>query len=141
MSFVVRVSQTSGVVAALFLAVTVPNDPAHAEQTSSSQFAPVTTPGFDVNALKTPRAPAPTEVGKLKNDRQAASPSGFELPKGMDVGSYKLDFNANHTTAVTAPHMNMDSGETANLSNMAPGKRNESVLPNYFGFKLSAPTH
>lgn len=141
MGVVERVAQTSGIVAALFMASAAPNYVAQAEPTTSSQFAPVATPGFDVNALKTPRAPAPTEVGKLKNERQASGPSGFELPKGMDVGSYKLDFNANHTTAITAPRFNMDSGETANLSNLAPGKRNESILPNYFGFKLSAPTH
>ena len=115
----------------------------HAQQpvAPSSQFAPIETPKFDPDLLKPPQVALSPNVDKFKTDKADKAAPGWTVPKGIDVGKYQLQFDANHTSAVTAPRMDMDSGESSNLSKIAPGRREEPVLPNYFGLKLSAPTH
>jgi len=127
---------------AVIAALGAPNG-AHAQQPAapSSQFAPIEPPKFDPDLLKPPQAALHTDADKFKMDKADNAAPGWTLPKGIDVGKYQLQFDANHTSAVTAPRMDMDSGESSNLSKIAPGRREEPVLPNYFGLKLSAPTH
>jgi hypothetical protein len=129
--------------AVLIAAIGALNKAAHAQQAAapSAQFAPIETPKFDPDLLKPPHAALSTDVDKFRTDKSGNAAAGWTLPKGIDVGKYQLQFDANHTSAVTAPRMDMDSGESSNLSKIAPGRREEPVLPNYFGLKLSAPTH
>lgn len=139
--------QRGGIIAAFFvlffvLAAFSQRDVAYAQTaTPPSAFAPVPTPLIDPDMLKPPQAPLRVDVDKFKTDKSSKAATGWSAPKVMDLGTYQLRLDANHTSAVTAPRFDMDSGESANLSKVAPGKRQESVLPNYFGFKLSAPTN
>ena len=131
-----------GVIAVVFvLTAFAPNNSAQAQSAPPSAFAPVPTPLIDPDLLKPPQAPLHVDVDKFKSDRSAKAVPAWSIPKGIDLGTYQLQFDANHTSAVRASRIDMDSGEAANLSKIAPGKRQESALPNYFGFKLSAPTH
>ena len=80
-------------------------------------------PGFDALDMGTPKAlPPPT------------------LPNKVDLGKYDLEFKASHSKDVN-PRTGFDSGEKANLSNSAFGRKSDSAMPNYFGLKLSAPTN
>lgn len=135
-----------GIIAAFFvlfflLAAFSQRDVAHAQTTPPSAFAPVPTPLIDPDMLKPPQAPLRADVDKFKTDKSSKAATGWSAPKVMDLGTYQLHLDANHTSAVTAPRFDMDSGESANLAKVAPGRRQEPVLPNYFGFKLSAPTN
>ena len=130
-----------GLIAVVFVLTAFAPNSAQAQAALPSAFAPVATPLIDPDFLKPPQAPLRVDANKFNADRSAKGVSGWSIPRGIDLGTYQLQFDANHTSAVRAPRIDMDSGESANLSKIAPGKRQESALPNYFGFKLSAPTH
>jgi hypothetical protein len=130
-----------GVIAVIFVLTAFAPNSAQAQAALPSAFAPVATPLIDPDLLKPPQAPPRVDADKFNADRSAKGVSAWSSPRGIDLGTYQLQFDANHTSAVRAPRIDMDSGESANLSKIAPGKRQESALPNYFGFKLSAPTH
>jgi hypothetical protein len=108
-------------------------------QTGQSPFAPVETPAYSPEPAKSPKAAAPdgADAAKLKTPDQPAS--GAKLPNQVELGKYKLQFNAGHTSDVV-PRTGLDSGETSNLSKVAPGRKEESAAPDYFGLKLSTPT-
>jgi hypothetical protein len=132
----------NGIIAAFFVLTALAlGNSAQADPMPTNSFAPVETPKIDADLLKPPQTARQADIDKFQTDRSDKAATRWTAPKVIDLGTYQLQFDANHTSAITAPHFDMDSGENANLSNLAPGKRNESILPNYFGFKLSAPTH
>jgi len=108
-------------------------------QQSPSPFAPVETPSYDLDALKTPQAPPSNGVYKI-NPKSGETKPALEIPKGVDLGKSRLEFNAGRIRDVNAPGINIDSGETSNLSKVLPGQKQDRVLPDYFGLKLSTPT-
>ncbi len=121
-----------------------PNGAAQAQQqpgTPASQFAPVATPMIDPDSLKTPKAPLRADPEKFKLDKSGKAATELEIPKGIDLGKFQLEFDAKHTTDITKPGLAIDSGETSNLSKVLPGQKKEPVLPDYFGLKLRIPTH
>ncbi len=108
---------------------------------SQSKFAPVEVPDYDVDSLKTqktPKATIPDSAGQAKVKAPDQAASGTKLPTQVDLGKYKLDFKAGHTSDV-APRTGFDSGETSNLSKIT-GQKSQTATPDYFGLKLSAPT-
>lgn len=108
---------------------------------TTTQFAPVATPTIDPDWLKVPNAAAGTDAYKFKLDKTGPAAQPPAIPKGFDLGNYQFNFDTRHTRDVVAPGMATDSGEKSNLSKVAPGPKQNSVLPNYFGLKLSVPTH
>ena len=101
-------------------------------------LAPITQPDFDTNYLKSP----PAAHKPLPNTAEAGSEAtGLKIPKGLGLGKYQLDFDAKHSTEAAKSGVTMDSGEAANLSKVVPGQKQVKALPNYFGLKLSTPTH
>ena len=74
---------------------------------------------------------------KLADDNAVARRVALE---GSDVGKPRLDLDVRRTQDVTAPGLDIDSGERSNLSKVVPGQRPDQVLPDYFGLKLTAPT-
>ncbi len=117
-----------------------PINAAQAQQ-PASPFAPVATPTLGPDALKIPLTPPHTDVNRFKPDGSAKAGTEWAIPKTIDLGSSKLDFDAKHTFEVTKPGVGVDSGELSNLSRVAPGRRQEPALPDYFGLKLRIPTN
>lgn len=105
----------------------------------SSQFAPLEPPILDPDLLKLPSPAHDDSAGKFKVDRSDKAATGFTVPNRVDLGKYELEFKAGHSSDLY-PRTGLDSGETANLSKVAPRQKSESALPNYFGLKLRAPT-
>jgi len=104
-----------------------------------SKFAPLKTPSLDSDALKPPPGAADASLARPKLEESGKEPPPLKLPTQVDLGKFDLQFKAGQTSDVTS-RTGFDSGETSNLSKIRPGK-SESVTPNYFGLKLTAPTH
>jgi hypothetical protein len=105
---------------------------------ATSKFAPIKAPSLTPDMLKAPAESLDTgnPPPKLKSsDKDLPAP---KLPTDVNLGKYDLKFQAGQTSDVT-PRTGFDSGELANIESILPGKP-ESVVPNYFGLKLSAPT-
>jgi hypothetical protein len=114
---------------------------AHAQTTAESKiFAPISPPTFDADLLKTPQAAAPPDAASLKIEKSGNAAPAPSLPKGFDLGKYQLEFDSKNSRDAAKSGLVTDSGETANLSKLVPGQKQDPVLPNYFGLKLSAPT-
>jgi hypothetical protein len=126
----------AGLAALVILAANV----AHAQTAAESKiFAPISPPIFDADLLKTPQAAPPLDAASLKNEKSGkAAPA---LPKGFDLGKYQLEFDAKNSRDAAKSGLTTDSGEAANLSKLVPGQKQDRVLPNFFGLKLSTPTH
>jgi hypothetical protein len=107
-------------------------------QQPASPFAPVETPTINPEALKPPAPKA--DVDRSQFDKASKDQPALKVPNRVDLGTYELKFNAGRTSDVN-PRTGLDSGETSNLQQVRPGQKPESVTPNYFGLKLSAPTH
>lgn len=107
--------------------------------TPTSPFAPIETPTVNPEMFKTPQTPPSADAPKIKPDKSADAAPAIAIPNGIDLGKSKLQFDAKHTSAVTAPGVSTDSGETSNLSKVMPGETQDKVLPDYFGFKLITP--
>jgi hypothetical protein len=105
-----------------------------------SPFAPVETPSYDLDALKMPQAPPSTGAYKINPKPGEAKPA-LGIPNGLDLGKSRIEFNASRTRDVNAPGVNIDSGETSNLSKVMQGQKQDGAMPNYFGLKLSTPMH
>jgi hypothetical protein len=103
--------------------------PVHAQQP---------TPAIDADALKLPKSTAPAAAVQLPNDSNKEAPAKLKTPS-IDLGNYDLKLDAGKTSDVN-PRTGFDSGETSNLSKINRGKQ-DSVAPDYFGLKLSVPTH
>jgi hypothetical protein len=125
--------------AIVVLAALWPAGRACAQNNAPSPFTPVETPTYDTAPAKTPKTTVPDTgtAAKLKQTNQSGS--GIKLPNKVELGKYQLQFNAGRTSDVS-PHTGYDSGETSNLSKVAPGQKEESAAPDYFGLKLSTPT-
>jgi hypothetical protein len=109
--------------------------------TDPSVFTPIETPAFDLDQWKTYQTPPSADAFKIKPHDSGKAPAALPIPKSVDLGKSRIEFNASHTSEVTAPGVAIDSGETSNLSKSVPGKRQEKIVPNYFGFTLSRPLH
>ncbi|HEY5379549.1 MAG TPA: hypothetical protein VIJ78_08430 [Pseudolabrys sp.] len=109
--------------------------------TDPSIFTPIETPAINPDKWKTYQTPPSADGYKIKPSETGSGATAPLIPKGIDLGKSRIEFNANHTSAVTAPGGAIDSGETSNLSGSVPGKRQETAAPNYFGFTLSRPMH
>jgi hypothetical protein len=125
---------TLGCSAGLARAETIP-------ATDPSIFNPIETPTINPDQWKTYQTPPSADGYKIKPNETGGGATAPLIPKGIDLGKSRIEFNANHTSAVTAPGGAIDSGETSNLSGSVPGKRQETAAPNYFGFTLSRPMH
>jgi len=112
---------------------------ASAQQPASSPFAPVPTPEFD---LTVPRAPKtqPYDSSKFKIDRDSKDAPAAALPKSIELGNSHLQFRALHSSDVNKADLPVENGITGNLSTIIPGQRQETTMPNFFGFRLSTPT-
>jgi hypothetical protein len=109
--------------------------------TDPSIFTPVETPTINLDQWKTYQTPPSGDAFKIKPHDSGKDTKTLPIPKGIDLGKSRLEFNASHTSEVTAPGVAIDSGETSNLSNTVQGKRQEKTAPNYFGFTFSRPMH
>lgn len=103
-----------------------------------SPFAPIESPNVDPDTFTKPQAAPPAGADKLNPGTNAPA---LAIPKSVDLGKSRLDFDVSHTSTITAPGVAIDSGETANLSKTLPGQKQETTLPNYFGLRISTPTH
>jgi hypothetical protein len=110
---------------------------AHAQQ-STSPFAPVEAPSLNPDALTPP--PPKANVDRSQFDKSSKDQPALKAPNSVDLGTYQLKFNAGRSSDVN-PRTGLDSGETSNLQQVRPGQKTESATPNYFGLKLSTPTH
>lgn len=111
--------------------------PVHAQQYPPSHFKPVVPTPIDPGALKLPKPGFPDDAPKTP-DRGKDAPARLKTPS-VNLGKYDLQLDAGKTSDVN-PRTGLDSGETSNLSKVTRG-RSEGVAPDYFGLKLSVPTH
>jgi hypothetical protein len=107
--------------------------------TPASQFAPVAPPRFDADSLKTPLASPHADSKTFNSDKSDKAETKLEIPRRIDLGKSQLEFDARHTTDVISPNVAIDSGESSNLSKVTPARKQEPVLPDYFGLKLKMP--
>lgn len=108
------------------------------ERAADSKFAPVKAPTLTPDMLKIPDVPdASGPAPKL--DATGKPLPAPKLPTDVNLGKYDLQFKAGQTSDVN-PRSGYDSGELSNMEKIRPDK-SESAAPNYFGLKLSAPTH
>jgi hypothetical protein len=118
--------------------------PARAESTQATDpsiFTPIETPTINPDTWKTYQTPPSADTYKIEPSETGKGAKALPIQKGIDLGKSRIEFNASHTSTVTAPGVAIDSGETSNLSGSVPGKRQETAAPNYFGFTLSRPMH
>jgi len=108
-------------------------------QQATSPYAPVETPTINPEMLKTPQPALESEPKKLKTNLDTDAPA-LTAPKGIDIGKSKLDIDVKNSDA-TKRGLVPDSGETSNLTKSAPGLKRDPTLPDYFGLKITAPTH
>lgn len=107
---------------------------------TSSPFAPVPAPEFDLALPQTPKTHT-YDSGKFKIDRDSKETPAVALPKSIDLGNSHLQFQAMHSSDVNKADLPVENGITGNLSTIIPGQRQETPMPNFFGFRLSTPTH
>ena len=112
--------------------------PVWAQQNPPSQFKPIVPTPIDPEALKMPKPALPADTAPPAPEADKDAAAKLKAPS-IDLGKYDLKFDAGKTSDVN-PRTGFDSGETSNLSKVTPGKT-EGVTPNYFGLKLSVPTH
>jgi hypothetical protein len=105
-----------------------------------SAFAPIESPNVDPDAFTNQRARPGMDANKVDTDKSGKAAPALAIPKAIDLVGSHLGFEVDHTTARTAPGAATDSGETSNLSKTIPGQKQDGVLPDYFGLKLSTPT-
>lgn len=106
----------------------------HAQQPAAPKAA---APKLDAEALRIPDSIHDTGATKIDRTQKTLLPPS--PPNKVDLGKYDLEFRARHSTEIN-PRSGFDSGEKANLSNTAVGRKSDPALPNYFGLKLSTPT-
>jgi hypothetical protein len=110
--------------------------PVHAQQYPPSQFQPVAPTPIDPEALKMPKLGLPGDTHEADSSKDA--PARLKAPS-VNFGKYDLQLDAGKTRDVN-PRTGLDSGETSNLSTVTRD-RSEGVTPDYFGLKLTVPTH
>lgn len=108
----------------------------HAQQQAAPKAKAA--PKLDAEALRIPDSIHDTGAKRIDKTPKVLPPPS--LPTKVDLGTYDLEFKASDTKDVN-PRTGYDSGEKANLSNTAIGRKSDPALPNYFGLKLSAPTN
>lgn len=106
---------------------------------TSSPFAPVPTPEFDLTLPKAPTT-QPYDTGKFKIDRDSRNAPAAALPKSIELGNSHLQFLAKRSSDVNKADLPVENGITGNLSTIIPGQRQETPMPNFFGLRLSTPT-
>ncbi len=109
-------------------------------QQPPTQFQPITRPPLTPDLLTVPHAAPDAGTNTFTMDKRQGAAQPLRVPKGFDLGNYQFNFDARRTKDVVVPGVTTDSGEKSNLSTVT-GPKQESAVPNYFGFKLSVPTH
>ena len=104
-----------------------------------SPFAPVPTPEFNLDLSKAPKTQA-YGPGKFKVDGESKAAPAMAPAKDADSGKSQLQFLAKHSNDVNKADLPVENGITGNLSTIIPGQRQETLAPNFFGFRLSTPT-
>jgi hypothetical protein len=102
---------------------------------ASSPFKPIKAPSLDPDIYKAPpKGDGPT----LKSGKEQQKPF---RPNRIEVGKYQIELNAGHAkdfASGTGPI----SGGSADPSAPNPTQNNKnSVVPDYFGLKVSTPIH
>lgn len=116
-------------------------DAVRAQQAATpSPFQPIETPTLNPEMLKTPQPSPHAGADGTNFDKSSKEQPGLKLPNRVDIGKYELQFKTGRTRDITTRE-GIDSGETSNLSATIPGQKQNQPLPDYFGLKLSAPTH
>lgn len=105
----------------------------------SQIFAPISPPLFGSDLLRTPQAPPP-DAASLKVEKSSKAAPAPALPS-VGLGNYQLKFDAKNSRDAAKSGLATDSGESANLGRLGRGQKPDPVLPNFFGLKLSTPTH
>jgi hypothetical protein len=111
--------------------------PVGAIHAQESPFKPIETPTLDPGTFKAPNAGLEKTPALDKPGSEQPKP---RLPNHVELGKYDLEVTAGHTKDI-AVQDGLDSGEAANLSKIMPAAKQDQVLPDYFGVKLSAPVH
>ena len=110
----------------------------NAQQPAPPNVKAAPVPKLDADALKTPDDIHRTGGNRFIADKTPKALPPPALPNKVDLGKYDLEFKASHSKDVN-PRTGFDSGEKANLSNSAFGRKSDPAIPDYFGLKLSAP--
>jgi hypothetical protein len=108
--------------------------------TDPSIFTPVETPTVNLDQWKTYQERPRADAFKIKPHESGKSQMALPFPKSIDLGTSKLEFDADRTRNVNVPGVATDSGETSNLSSVLQSRKQDRMQPNYFGLKLSTPT-
>lgn len=106
---------------------------------AASSFAPVAAPRLAPDVFNTPSTPPNTDVATPKLDSDPPAIPAPKLPTGVNLGNFDLDFSVGRTKDII-PRTGYDSGELSNIEKIQPSKES-SAMPDYFGLKLSTPTH
>ena len=147
MDLAIRIMRGGGILAAIFVfGALAPNgaargQPAVAPPTPQFEPAPAILPLLDPKLFKFPPAAPNNELGKLDLDKFRKDPPDFALPNRIDFGSYMLHLDTGRKGVDSAPRASIDSGETSNLNSVLPTPKQSSIIPNYFGLKLTTPMH
>lgn len=96
-------------------------------------------PPLNPDVLNIPSAPPNADLATPKLNNAPQEIPAPKLPTGVNLGQFDLDVRVGHTNDII-PRTGYDSGELSNLEKIQPSKE-PSLMPDYFGFKLSAPTH
>jgi len=136
-----------GILAALFIFVALPPmSAARGQQTAGApptKFEPVASapPLLDPDLFKLPQLAPNYDLDKLDLSRFRKEAPEFALPDRIDLGSYMLHLDTSRKGIDSAPRAGIDSGETSNLNSVLPTPKQSSIIPNYFGLKLTTPMH
>jgi hypothetical protein len=142
MDLAVRIMRGGGILAAIFVfGALSPNgaargQPAVAPPPPQFEPAPAILPLLDPKLFNFPPAASNHDLGKGRNETP-----NLALPHRIDLGSYMLHLDTGSKGVGSASRAGIDSGETSNLNLILPAQRQSPLMPDYFGLKLTTPTH
>ena len=110
-----------------------------AQAQQAAPYASVATPALDPDLLKMPQAAPQTEPKNFRTQSDKDTPA-LAAPQGIQVGKSKLDFDVKNSDPKNRGVV-PDSGSSSNLAKAMPGHKQDPTLPDYFGLKLTTPTH
>jgi hypothetical protein len=142
MDLAIRIMRGGGILAAIFVfGALSPNgaargQPAVAPPPPQFEPAPAILPLLDPKLFNFPPAAPNHDLGKGRNETP-----NLALPNRIDLGSYMLHLDTGSKGVGSASRAGIDSGETSNLNLILPAQRQSPLMPDYFGLKLTTPTH
>jgi hypothetical protein len=147
MDLAVRIMRGGGILAAIFVfSALAPNSaargqPAVAPPPPQFEPAPAAAPLLDPKLFNFPPAAPNHDLGKLDLGKFRNETPDLALPNRIDLGSYMLHLDTGRKGVGSVPRAGLDSGETSNLNLILPAQRQSPLMPDYFGLKLTTPTH